>query len=64
MKTGQVLPKTKIFRISIAQENYFQRAIAKTGHNPLILLIFAKDHQFDEIHKSNHKIEIADPTVK
>ena len=59
LKKDPKLPN-KIFKGTRAQINRFEIAIVIFDHNPSIEIIFAEDHQIDEIHKIVHKIDIAD----
>ena len=63
MKKDQRLPN-KNNRIINAQENRSQIAIKRTDHKPHNLIILAEDHQIDKIHRTIHKIDIADQTAK
>ena len=51
-------------KVTLAQVNHSQNSIVKTDHNPPSQKIFAEDHQIDRTHKSIHKTDIADQTVK
>ena len=56
----QLLP----LKVTKAQANHYQAAIAITGHNLLFQIDFAEDQQNDEIHKTILKIDIAGQLVK
>ena len=53
-----------MFKVEIAQENNFQVAIVLIDYNPPIEIIFAEDHQIDEIQKLIHRMDIADQTAR
>ena len=41
--------QTKLLKVTIAQKNHFQIAVAIADYKPPIDIPFAKDHQIDEI---------------
>ena len=53
-----------MFKVEIAQENNFQVAIVIIDYFPPIEIIFAEDHQIDEIQKLIHRMDIADQTAR
>ena len=53
MKIDQILP-IKTLKFIMAQENHSQIATVITDHNPLILKIFAEDHEIDEVYRTIH----------
>ena len=64
MKKDQYAPNKNMFKVAIAQENNFQVAIVLIDYNPPIEIIFAEDHQIDEIQKLIHRMDIADQTAR
>ena len=54
----------KTFKGIIAQKNHSQTAIVITDHNQPIQIVFAEDHQIDDILKTILKTDIADKIVK
>ena len=54
------MERGQIFNIILAQENHSQLTIIITDHNPLILIVFAEDHQVEIFHNTIHAIDIAD----
>ena len=63
MKKDQKLPKKNV-QINNSSGKPPPDSYSKTNHNPPIEIDVTEDHQIREIHKTIHKIDIADQTVK